>query len=276
MSTDNREFSEKVTALERHLREIVEEIECGSCRCWLERCGNCVHVLIGDGPARVYSYYELFRHGTVAAASRIAHDHGLIRTAAVSPWEDLLEDGFECQCVESFDEATNEWTALARYSLGGVLYSPQVTYEADSTGVCACVGSGMDYTSLWLGASRRFPVEMSPRTVMLDMLTAGRYDTDFPDHVDTDVLRCLSTIISRGIHVGRTAYRTGYSWINGVEIHDDATGLFLSIYPSGAAVMKAHDGTVGTLAPPSYELGLRAQLDPVKTMDEIVARHGDE
>lgn len=276
MSIDNREWSEKVAALEWHLRQIVEEIECGSCRCRLDECGNCVHVLIGDGPPRIYSYYELFRRGTVSAASRIAHDHGLIRTAAAGPWEDLLEDGFECRCTESFDKGTHEWTALARYSLRGVLYSPRVTYEADSTGVCCCIGSGMDYTSLWLGASRKFPVETSPRTVMLDMLTAGRYDTDFPDSVDTGVLCCLSTIVSHGIHVGRTAYRTGYSWINGVEIHDDASGLLLSILPSGAAVMKAHDGTVATLAPPSYELGLRAQLDPVETMDEIVARHGDE
>lgn len=276
MSTDNREWSEKVTALERHLRGIVEEVECGSCRCWLERCGNCVHVLIGDGPARIYSYYELFRHGTVSAASRIAHDHGLIRAAVEEPWEDLLEDGFECQCVERFDEDANEWIASARYSLGGVLYSPQVTYEADSTGVCACVGSGMDHTSPWLGAPRRFPVETSPRTVMLDMLTAGYCCTDFPEHVDTDTLRCLSTIVFHGIHVGRTAYRTGYSWVNGVEIRDDASGLFLSVLTSGAAIMKTHDGAVATLAPCSYELGLRAQLDPVGTMDEILARYGGE
>lgn len=276
MSTDNREWSEKVTALEQHLRGIVEEVEGSSCRCWLERCGNCVHVLIGDGPDRIYSYYELFRHGTVPAASRIAHDHGLIRAAASEPWEDLLEYGFECECVERFDEDANEWVASARYSLRGVLHSPQVTYEADSTGVCACVGSGMGYTSLWLGPDRRFPVETSPRTVMLDMLTAGHYCTDFPDHVDTDTLRCLSTVVSHGVHAGRTAYRTGYSWVNGVEIRDDASGLFLSIYPSGAAVMRTHDGSVATLAAPSYELGLRAQLDPVGTMNDLVARYGGE
>ena len=276
MSTDNREWSEKVFALEQWLRGIVEETEYGSCRCRLDECGYCVHVLIGDGPARIYSYYELFRRGTVSAASRIAHDYGLIRMAAAYPWDDLLEDGFECQCVDSFDEGTHEWGAVARYSLGGVLYSPQVTYEADSTGVCACIGSGRDFTSLWLGASRRFPVETSPRTVMLDMLTAGRYYTDFPDNVDTNVLRCLSTIVSHGIHVGRTAYRTGYSWINGVEIHDDRTGLFLSILASGAAIMKRHDGGVATLVAPSYELGLRAQLDPVETMDDLIARYGDE
>lgn len=276
MSTDNREWSERITALEQWLRGIIEEVEYGSCRCRLDECGNCVHVLIGDGPARIYSYYDLFRYGTVSAASRIAHDHGLIRMAAAAPWDDLLEDGFECQCVDSFDEETHEWGALARYSLGGVLHSPQVTYEADVTGVCACIGSGMDRMSLWLGASRRFPVEASPRAVMLDMLTAGRYCTDFPDHVDTDTLRCLSTIVSHGIHAGRTAYRTGYSWINGVEIRDDASGLFLSICPSGAAVMKTHDGSVATLAAPSYELGLRAQLDPVKVMDDSITLYGDE
>lgn len=276
MSTNNREFAERVSALEQHLCGIVEEVEGGSCRCWLDECGYCVHVLIDDGPARIYSYYELFRHGTTPAASRIAHDHGLIRMAAASPWEDLLEDGFECQCDESFDEGANEWTAAARYSLGGVLYSPQVTYEADSTGVCACIGSGMDYKSLWLGASRRFPVETSPRTVMLHMLTAGHCCTDFPEHVDTDTLRCLSTIVSHGIHAGRTAYRTGYSWVNGAEIHHDASGLLLSILASGAAVMKMRDGLVETLAPYSYELGLRAQLDPVGAMDEVLARYGDE